>query len=560
MMAKTKIKSRDEKLVEAWNEYYKYEKQKNKLYHLIFDYDKYIESKLKEMCEKGIFSKDLLRSEYDSGAFKYKPENMMCEDWEYRLKYINDSDISEDLKQNLCDMINHWLIYYNEIQNIKSKAEIIKTKLDNFNRFNSLCIKNFKGFSDKNSEEENTIKIKPITLIYGPNSYGKSSIMQTLLMLNQTINESNDFENIPLSPKGNMVDLGNFQDFINDKDTSKELQIELKFPPKFYDCNYNYLLDLEEITYCLSFKKEETIKFDKIITYKNSLGSKEKELISSLDIDKDLGQNKRYIRTSFYTIEKNKNYKETFSGRHFQQVESKIESKILDSAQLEKVLKNIVYISSYRTMPERVFVTVDNAGKYVGKTGQYTTDILLYKENKELRKKVNKWLYNIAKYRLSLNNKSVTSVTLNDEETKINNVNLLDLGSGIAHVLPIITQAFVSKENMILIEEPEIHLHPKAQAELASMLAEIIKNTDNTFILETHSENMLLRLRKLIRHGELSKDDVSVIYVDKKEGKGSYCIPLELDEEGYITNINDIPGGFFEEGLNDLFDFNKEQK
>ena len=134
---------------------------------------------------------------------------------------------------------------------------------------------------------------------------------------------------------------------------------------------------------------------------------------------------------------------------------------------------------------------------------------------------------------------------------------MLDLGSGIAQVLPIITQAFKSNGEMILIEEPEIHLHPKAQAELGGMFADAAKEKNNTFIIETHSENLLLRLEKLIRHGELSKDDVSVIYVDKNEN-GSYCIPLELDAEGDIINISDVPDGFFEEGFDELFDIDKD--
>jgi len=544
-MANTKIKSRDEKLIEAWNEYYKCQKQSHDLYQLLDKYEEYMESNIKDLYKRGILSSDFL-IDMSAGRYEglpYKPDEAIFEDWVYRKKIIADSDISENLKSNLYNMINHWLIYYMERQKLKEKAEEIENKYSNFNRFNSLCIKNFKGFSDKNSKEENTIKIKPITLIYGPNSYGKSSIMQSLLLLNQTINENRDYENIPLSPKGNMVDLGSFEDFINNRDISKELIIELGFPAKNYinGTKVSQRNCLKEISFGLHFKKDEDLKLTKIDFYENSPGSKEK---AHLLLWENNGTEKRDKRTSFFTFESENDGNNPF----------------LQLKQLEEILKKIIYISSYRTAPERVFVTVDNAGQYVGKTGQYTTDLLLYKKNKELRKKVNEWLYNIAKYRLSLNNKSVTSVTLNDEETKVNNVNLLDLGSGIAHVLPIITQTFVSKEDMILIEEPEIHLHPRAQAELGSMFAEVIKNTENTFIIETHSENILLRLRKLIRRGELSKDDVSVIYVDKKIGKGSYCIPLKLDDNGHITNINDIPGGFFEEGFNDLFDINKEQK
>ena len=122
--------------------------------------------------------------------------------------------------------------------------------------------------------------------------------------------------------------------------------------------------------------------------------------------------------------------------------------------------------------------------------------------------------------------------------------------------MPIITQAFKSENNTILVEEPEIHLHPKAQATLGEMFAVAAKERNNTFVIETHSENLLLRLERLIRLGKLSKDDVSVIYVDKNEN-GSYCIPLILDDEGDITNINDVPDGFFEEGFDELFDIKK---
>ena len=73
---------------------------------------------------------------------------------------------------------------------------------------------------------------------------------------------------------------------------------------------------------------------------------------------------------------------------------------------------------------------------------------------------------------------------------------------------------------------------------------------DNMFIIETHSENLLLRLKKLVRQGKLDKDNLSIIYVDKDE-TGSVCYSIKLDENGDF--IDKWPNGFFEESFEELF-------
>ena len=81
------------------------------------------------------------------------------------------------------------------------------------------------------------------------------------------------------------------------------------------------------------------------------------------------------------------------------------------------------------------------------------------------------------------------------------------------------------------------------------MFAEACKN--NMFIIETHSENLLLRLKKLVRTGKLDKDDISIIYIDKNSS-GSICCPIRLDENGDF--IDKWPKGFFEEDFEEMFD------
>jgi predicted ATPase len=142
------------------------------------------------------------------------------------------------------------------------------------------------------------------------------------------------------------------------------------------------------------------------------------------------------------------------------------------------------------------------------------------------------------------------ALRLVDKDTGVN-VSIQDVGFGISQVLPIIVQSMLSRNSTLLIEQPEIHIHPRLQAELGSLLAECIKSPfENQFIIETHSEHLMLRLQKLIRKGELKPEEISVIYVDRGT-EGSKCLHLRLDEEGDF--IDEWPDGFFEEDFNEIF-------
>lgn len=130
-------------------------------------------------------------------------------------------------------------------------------------------------------------------------------------------------------------------------------------------------------------------------------------------------------------------------------------------------------------------------------------------------------------------------------------VSLRDVGVGISQVLPVLAIAFDSDHQLVAIEQPEIHLHPALQAELADVFIEAaLSERQNTFILETHSEHLILRLMRRIREQKLSPDDVSVIFVEP-QSQGSRFVELRMDEEGDF--IDEWPGGFFEESFHEKF-------
>ena len=582
--------SKEEQLKEAWLAYFKNIQKENELIRLLLKYYKKIETEINKIelanlkkrnddsFEEGReYSPRKKQEEIKSILPAYTEFVSRKELRQYLLKAntkideirnkINNNELKvlSDFKQKL----SHYIELKGKLEEFEREKE--KPQIDK-NKFTSLYLENFKGFIQKEEEKqcEKTIKIRPITLIYGPNSFGKSSILQSLLLLNQTVNEGRDYKTVCLLPKGSTVNLGTFSDLINKNDTSKELRIDISLPFNHYFDNENIsakqdtsLLTKLYFSYYFKLTKGHTIlsKIDiwaKIIDYCNTdtIVETPKKLIYTLELKSN--QNNVYTIIRHYRNDIASD--EVFLGDSGQKQELKkisffrLEEFLMEEPfkQIEEILQNLVYVSSFRIQPERVFIPEQNRRDYVGKNGEYTAEILY---DKELKKHINYWLKEIAGYELSEDNGNdkVKSINLNDEKTHIQKINLLDLGSGIAQVLPIITQAFKSENNTILVEEPEIHLHPKAQATLGEMFAVAAKERNNTFVIETHSENLLLRLERLIRLGKLSKDDVSVIYVDKNEN-GSYCIPLILDDEGDITNINDVPDGFFEEGFNELFD------
>lgn len=144
----------------------------------------------------------------------------------------------------------------------------------------------------------------------------------------------------------------------------------------------------------------------------------------------------------------------------------------------------------------------------------------------------------------------MAELVLFDERTKTV-VTHRDVGIGISQVLPVLVAAYGSEGKLIAMEQPEIHLHPALQAELGDVFIEAaLGERKNTFILETHSEHLILRLMRRIREGKISPDDIGVVFVEPL-ANGSRFVELRIDEEGDF--IDEWPGGFFEESFHEKF-------
>lgn len=177
--------------------------------------------------------------------------------------------------------------------------------------------------------------------------------------------------------------------------------------------------------------------------------------------------------------------------------------------------------------------------------------------NDNLLAQVNEWLerleipYSVAVDRLVSQKSGVErgySFELTDTRSKVE-VSLADVGYGVSQVLPIIAECVGSAGSVICIEQPELHLHPRLAANLAELL--VATATDgNQIIAETHSENILLRVQRLVREGQIAASDVAILFVDNTPGKGASITRLHLDDEGDLQER--WPGGFFDDRLADV--------
>lgn len=114
--------------------------------------------------------------------------------------------------------------------------------------------------------------------------------------------------------------------------------------------------------------------------------------------------------------------------------------------------------------------------------------------------------------------------------------NLVDVGYGVSQILPILVDTIQGeKGQMFLMQQPEVHLHPQAQAELASFLAQLVKHDRKSFIIETHSDYIIDRVRLDVRDGAgLKPEDVVILYF-QREAAGVKIYPIYIDGEGNLV-------------------------
>lgn len=119
--------------------------------------------------------------------------------------------------------------------------------------------------------------------------------------------------------------------------------------------------------------------------------------------------------------------------------------------------------------------------------------------------------------------------------------NVVDVGYGVSQALPIVMESITAPDReMLLIQQPEVHLHPKAQAALGTFFAELVASSKKQFVIETHSDYLVDRIRIAVADKLIKPDQVQLLYLER-QGLDIKIHQMELDEYG---NISNAPAGY----------------
>jgi predicted ATPase len=415
----------------------------------------------------------------------------------------------------------------------------------------SLSLKDFKCF------EQVDIDFGKITLLTGANSSGKSSLIYALLGIMQSKYFPQYFD-----LNGELINMGGFEDVVRKKSKYGEFEININLKDKYFKTTWCEDPTTEQPT-IIAF---HTDKYSVIET----ITIEDKELHREIDfwIDSKWKADKileHYPEVKIVdVVENNTPYNDDsknpfhLKGEVDDSVEVLIQYFIDDSNELFlDLIENdncFNYIGSFRLPPERTYYRKPNARKISVNGEGYIDQIIKWEESNE--EMYNELIEAVTEMGLF---KTIQADTMKGGRFELNvqvNKNselasLTDVGFGISQFLPIIVADLQMKDGSCLaISQPEIHLHPKIQATLGDYFCKQVNHTDKQYIVETHSEYLINRMRLLIVKGELKPEDVKLYYMEN-DGIKTTTYAIELTTDGQIKNA---PQGFFDTYEMDVMD------
>ncbi|AQP99527.1 hypothetical protein B0W48_06760 [Pseudoalteromonas aliena] len=384
------------------------------------------------------------------------------------------------------------------------------------------------------SFKEVTMELKPVNIIIGKNGSGKSSLLRLLPLILHSL-ESNSQQSLDLMPLG--IELaGQYSDIVYNNLIASPISLGLTIDDSGAEFSF-----LTELIYNNQTKLIEVLSFNFI--------SEDK----SIKLKRDL---KPTEETYIYNDSK---VNLSFSGLI-------PDTSLLPHQELKQILaplsklKNLIkkdylsYIGPFRRKFPRIFSTKNYLSGYVGYEGElapYILSNLNSQSRGELLIDINTWMKKFMDNSgLKINNYE-ESFNVYVEKNGIS-TNIVDHGVGFSQVLPIIVSRFARDTRKIVglevIEQPELHLHPAMSGAIVDLYLTMLNDENNITVLETHSKELILRMRRRIAESSLSHHDCQLLFVDQQQG-GSKLEYVEFDEEG---TPNWWPEGIFEESFEEI--------
>lgn len=448
-------------------------------------------------------------------------------------------------------------------------------------------MKNFKSWKDSGK-----IELAPLTGFFGTNSSGKSSLLQTLLLLKQTMRTD---ETLFFGDENSLVNLGSFSEVIHNRDQEESLQLEFGcksselftvkvygrkrdgfhegyFPISIDNFTFNTVINqndgkLQIVNLGYRFKSPHLPKVNREISpkvYKNLSEIIHVNWGDSWIIHIDsLNQQHRFTQ-------KVKNcYGVPSSGD---------ESLGQLSSALENLFDSIFFLGPTRAYPQHSYHWEGTHPENIGQLGDKAIDALLSSRVEQLttshegadipiEKRISAWLQDMElaySFSLRRSSSSVRSTPQDDKNYEVRvqksrdsaEVMIAAMGYGLSQFLPVLVYCYYAPEGSTLIlEQPGMHLHPKVQSQLADLLIEVVTERNLQVLVESHSEHLLNRLQRRVAEEKIGADQTALYFCQNDKGV-STIDHLKMDEFG---NIENWPPNFFGDEMGDLFAMTEAQ-
>jgi len=437
-----------------------------------------------------------------------------------------------------------------------------------------LRIRNFKGWRDTGP-----VRLAPLTVLFGSNSSGKSSLHQLLLLLRQTVESPDRRRVLHFGDAGTAVDLGSFADLIFRHDTSLPLRFELGWRPP------------EPVTVADArhgvAHRGDALRFEAEIRAGAGTAGPHVERLGYRLLDDGrprlaLGLERadggyRLTAEGFAPVPAPGDAPPLSAPAHFHAFPDDVGLRFqnLEGAAdltyaLERRLRSITYLGPLRERPERLYRWSGEEPESVGWRGELSVAALLAGDARRfaradgdppqpLQVVVAEWLRRLD----VIEDFEVAPLVAGHDRYLVRvrapgraaDVLMTDVGFGVSQVLPVVTQAFYADPGQtVIVEQPEIHLHPAVQSRLADLLIDAVRMREDgrprdvQFIVESHSEHLLRRLLRRIAEEEIGPRDVAM-YFATPTPDGSRLEPLDVDELGIVRNW---PQDFFGDPIEDV--------
>ena len=434
----------------------------------------------------------------------------------------------------------------------------------------SIEVEGFKSLGDRSS-----IEVRPLTILAGANSSGKSSIMQPLLMMKQTLEAPYDPGALLLD--GPNVKYTSVDQFLSKRSgqTSRDNFIvklvldDSLFMENTFEKN-EYLLALIYSTLSVNgwqfTIKPEMSREEIMLLFKELNQQLEKNnIFNLLNIFKASNKKNEYffehqlIRDRFLFYLDCQYQKEDdilVAGSSIKTTSNiSLYNNENENKRFKQEISKVIHVPGVRGNPERTYKITAIGSGFPGNFEAYVASIIQNWQDTQDERLI-QLCQNLENLGLTgkVGTKIINGVQM---EIQVSNlprsggsadmVNIADVGFGVSQTLPVLVALLVAEPGqLVYLEQPEIHLHPRAQEALAQVLADAA-NRGVRVVLETHSELLLLAVQSLVAEGDISPEKVKLHWFTRREDGMTEINSADLDKEGAF---GDWPEDFSDISLN----------